>query len=123
MMAISIARWIRPGAVLSVAATLFTAACIGTPEEFQNTGVIVFENSTQASMIDVRVAICSDTSYGENRMGDLLEVPPGREFRVRISPGCYDSRLGFVSGTVVARTGIMVSEDEETTVRITSLGN
>lgn len=111
-----IARW----GICVLLPALITATCIGTPEEFQDTGVIVFLNETQLSITDVRVAICDDTAYGINRMGNLLEVPPGRDFRVRVSPGCWDARLGF-DNVFVTRSDITVREDEETTVRLTSL--
>jgi hypothetical protein len=100
--------------------TLITAACLGTPEEFQDTGVIVFQNETQVSITDVRVAVCSDTAFGTNLMGNLLEVPPGRDFRVRVSPGCWDARLGF-NEVIVMRTNITVREDDETIIRLSSL--
>jgi hypothetical protein len=100
--------------------TIITAACIGTPEEFQNTGVIIFDNQTTVSMTDVRIAVCNDTAFGNNLMGNLIEVPHGRDFRVRLSPGCWDARLEFIQ-VVVLRNDITVREDDETVVRLTSL--
>jgi hypothetical protein len=53
-------------------------------------------------------------------MGNLIEVPPGRDFRVRVSPGCWDARLGF-NEVFVMRTNITVREDDETIIRLSSL--
>jgi len=111
---------VLPWAVSVLVPTIITAACLGTPEEFQDTGVIIFDNQTTVSMTDVRVAVCNDTAFGDNLMGNLVEVPPGRDFRVRVSPGCWDARLGFVQ-VVVMRTDITVREDDETVIRLTSL--
>jgi hypothetical protein len=113
-------RFLPRASICLLVSALVTAACIGTPEEFQNTGVMIFLHQTPASITDVRIAVCSDTAYGDNLMGDLIEVPPGREFRVRASPGCYDARLDF-AGVLVTRTGINLREDQEITIPITSL--
>lgn len=111
---------VPPWALCVLVPTIITAACIGTPEEFQNTGVIIFDNQTTVSMTDVRIAVCNDTAFGNNLMGNLIEVPHGRDFRVRLSPGCWDARLEFIQ-VVVLRNDITVREDDETVVRLTSL--
>jgi hypothetical protein len=108
-------------AVAAVALACAMAGCLGTPEEFEGTGVINFENRTTSSFVELRVTACGGTNYGENRMAGLEEIPPGREFRLRISPGCYDARINFANGAVVERAGIRVAEDQTTTVRIETL--
>ncbi|MCI0434299.1 MAG: hypothetical protein L0271_11780 [Gemmatimonadetes bacterium] len=111
----------RPLGRLACVAVFVISACIGTPEEFQDTGVIVFLNQTPVSFIEVRVALCGTLEYGNNQLGNLAEVPPGREFRLRLSPGCFDARIVFFNGGLAAFTGIQVREDEESTVRVTTV--
>jgi len=110
----------RAGRVFVAAFSLCAAACIGTPEEFQNTGVIQFNNETAVGFIDVRVAVCGTASFGENRMTGIAETPPGREFRLRISPGCWDALIGFFGGAVPFQN-IQVRENQTTTVRVDRL--
>ncbi len=107
--------------VIAAVAMLACAACFGTPAEFQNMGVVVFRNETTVPVVDIRVSTCGGQDFGDNRLGAIPDVSPGEEFRLRLSPGCFDARVGFPGGGTLRYSSLQVRADETITVRIDTL--
>ncbi|HKT61839.1 MAG TPA: hypothetical protein VJQ46_17405 [Gemmatimonadales bacterium] len=76
---------------------LATAACGGGsgddstgPSPAPQAGTITLRNGSSTNLVAVNISLCSESSWGPNRLEQQETVAPGALRSWTVEPGCYD---------------------------------